>query len=881
MPGNTDDRLEEVLAGLRERPPLSEDEFRFRLEPLRSARGHVVSRLLEALEEEGPDQDLVTAVLHELAEAADAERLAEAFGDETRAPAARAEIGQLLAAVAADRLAELLDPESLAHLSALSLETLLERYQDRAGLGQIVSLYRSASPPDRRALLDAIEAATRSPTAAVRLGAALDPLFPEEGDPELRELMIRRVAARPEAASAATLSRWVPRCHGEDRRRVKEALRRLARFGIRSPGRERPGLAVDAWMSGVDGTGCYSVGLSFPGALGLRDLLLACIGVDAGLRSVSLLAAVENGVVADVRDSLEQGQGIPVAAVDPSVAFRHVHEARRRCESLGRPLPPGYATLSPYLDRPLAAVSSPDAPAGAADAVAATAADSLLEHPAYGSWLFFPGEIPPVTAAAVGDAILGESSRPRPASVERRLRVLAHRALDDLERSQVATRLVRMLHHQAIIHRVRAERSLAARAHAAAREIEERGLSSSRLAARLMERSLRALHAPGTHPARPEVRETLKRRIEARGPVRGREVLVLNLAEALFRQLEDRNEILAPVERLTLEQIERLSLAAAEIAADEFTRDTLEQAPLPGLTGRGTVTAGTVRRRLRSRMTRLRLEAVLEQRLAAESALPPGAARPLAAGLGMLSRWFAEEVCLRRCGETCLKAPMEDARRLFYAPAHPASPEPHPDVTGPAVVVGGRGLRQDLRRRLEARLDDVRFLTDAGAALGRRGESAEALARLHEIGRRLRAVRLELDRVDDDPSSIYSSIEETHALDAELAPLSRRLLAPALAAGAGHHGDAEAAGRRSIDARLRRALRRAALDVPDAGRLRTLAGRLGGVPALGRLLALTLGSPVRAVRAGLEATLGESAPAVRRGPLFPGKSGFDGDERAR
>ncbi|MGH7821285.1 MAG: hypothetical protein ACREQ9_16090, partial [Candidatus Binatia bacterium] len=305
MADDVDSSVQQVFSELCECPPMSEEEFRFRLEPLRRLRDGAIPILLDHLGAEDSLHDLAAATLHELAAPQDLDRLLAAFRDPARPERARAEIAQVLAGVAGTRLATLLAPDELARLSALSLETLLARYRDRAGVAQVVSLYRQSSPADRRALLDAIEAATRGNGAPVRLGGALDPLFSEETDPELRTLMIRRLGTRAEAASARSLARWVAECHGEERRLAKEALRRLARLGIRTPAREG---APAAWISGADGTGCYNVGISFPTALGLRDVLLACIGVEAGLRAVSLLAAVEKESVAEIRSSLEVGQ---------------------------------------------------------------------------------------------------------------------------------------------------------------------------------------------------------------------------------------------------------------------------------------------------------------------------------------------------------------------------------------------------------------------------------------------------------------------------------------------------------------------------------------------------------------------------------------------
>src|SRR5262249_12588798 len=155
----------------------------------------------------------------------DAGILVAAFRDHRGPERARADVAQVLAGVAADRLETLLDPQEIHELSLLSIDTLLDRLCDRSGMAQVVQLYRSSSASERRARLDAITEATNRPSARIRLGVALDPLFPEEPEASLRASMIRRVVERAEPASARALGRWLARVHGADRRRVLGALR--------------------------------------------------------------------------------------------------------------------------------------------------------------------------------------------------------------------------------------------------------------------------------------------------------------------------------------------------------------------------------------------------------------------------------------------------------------------------------------------------------------------------------------------------------------------------------------------------------------------------------------------------------------------------------
>ncbi len=779
MGGDQETRIQSVLAQLRERPPMSEEEFRYRLEPLRAAHELAISILLDALGKGDTAHDLAAAALHEIAVATDTERLVAAFRDVGRPEAARAEIVQVLAGIAGERLDDLLDADELAHLSALSLHTLLERLRDRSGLNQVIELYRQSSADERRALLVAIETATTRPSAILRLGTALDPLFAEEPERGIRAEMIHRLAVRPEPASARALGRWVTFCHGEERRRIQEAVRRLSRQGIR-PGAQDGALA--AWISGADGTGCYNVGISFPAALGLRDELLACISVETGLRAVSLISTVGSEAVAEIRATLEESQGIPVATLDPPSAFWHVREARRRTIELGRPLPADYEIAAPYLDRLIPLPAMERNPAIAAPE-SATSLTTLLDLRAYGSWVFPTSEISDdvVTVLATALVEIEPESRGHPDSGAARFRSLATRAIANLDGPVAQSRLAAMLRHQSEIHRLRSEKSAATRSLAAAQQIEANGLTRSPFALRMMERSLRALRAPSSRTPRPEVREALKRKIEEAGRPRRRDVLTLHLAEALLRQTEDINERISPSQRLTLDQIERLALAAAAISAKEFTRDSMEQTRLPGLEAPQVATRNQVRRRLRAAATRLGLERAFYSLLERETGFTGVRAERMAVAMATVAQWFADEICLRRCRRDCLTEPEADGRELFYAPDHPAGLDTGPPAAS-SLAPPALAPWRHLSRRLEDLLGEASSLLESLASLGFVAHGAERVAwrRIEEVVTRLRFLRQEAARSSDDPASLYCRIEEAEAFDVEFATLARPLVSASL-----------------------------------------------------------------------------------------------------
>lgn len=764
------DRVQDVrrlLSELGGQMPMSEAEFRYRVEPLRLERENSVRALIDLLDE-AATHDLAVSALHEIAGPSDADLLVSGFRDADRSERARAEIAQVLTAVAADQLHRWLSAEEIQCLSLLSINTLLERLRDRAGLEQVIELYRGSARSERRALLDAVGVATQRPRARLRLGAALDPLFSHEPDEALRALMIRRVAERSEPASARALSRWLGHAHGAERRRVLEALRRLGHLGLRPAAR-----SLEAWVSGVDATGSFNVGVSFPAALDLRDIVLGCISVEAGLRAVNVITTVAAQTGSEISRALEEGQSIPVAPIDVSSALRHIEAARRRTLDLGRPLPDGYALAAPYLRRPVAVAKRSQTPS-ASRRPSQTHLAALLDVPPYTTWGFGEADLrlPPGL------------EQEEQALSSRRLRAAARSALRALERTAVEARLVAMLKHQSEIHRLRSESQLAARSLAAAREIEEHGAAASAFARRLVERSVAARLIRGQRTPRAEVRDVFKRTIEDRLALRRRAVAVLDLAEVLYRQLENLAERVAPSARLTLAQMEAVALAGAELCATEFSRDASEQTRLPGMERSVRVAAAVVRGRVRADASRLRLERSLEAAIGSTVGTSPETAKRLAAALVSAARWFAGEICLRRCGRGCLQEPEADGRALFFSRDHPAGLELAPAGSGAPRrrTTSAVALRQHLSQRLDRRIAlstaFLEALTQLGAPV--RGEARSRRRRTEELLQRLRTMRLEVERIEEDPAWLYSLIEESEPLLRELDTLHRHQLGAAL-----------------------------------------------------------------------------------------------------
>ena len=327
-----------------------------------------------------------------------------------------------------------------------------------------------------------------------------------------------------------------------------------------------------------------------------------------------------------------------------------------------------------------------------------------------------------------------------------------------------------MLRHQSEVHGLRAEASLAARSLAAAREIAERGLAASGFARRMVERSVVASLVRGPKTPRTDVRDLLKRRIEETSALRRRAVAVLDVAEAVYRQLENRNERSAPGDRMTLAQMESLAVAAAQACVKEFSRDASEQPRLPGMEAAEKISASAVRRRIRADATRRDLEQRVQTEIGAATGLRGETAAAIAAALVSAGRWFAEEVCLRRCRRGCLLDPEADGRSLFFEQRHPAGLDFAPSDATAARSAGGLALREHLQRRLGEQLTLGASFHEALETMRTPARGAERLRvhRAKDLLERLRELSREVLRIEEDPAWLYALVEETEQIAREL-----------------------------------------------------------------------------------------------------------------
>jgi hypothetical protein len=157
------DVVRRLLAELAARAQLSDAELRYRLEPLRTERERCVAVLVELLREDGPEQRLAAAALHELATVEDAEALVAATRTGAGLLRGRADLRNPRGR-RCDRLEGLLEPQEIHEISLLSIDTLfdwLRSFRNDTGRRVLSRLFRERAPSVARCHLEA----TNRPTA--------------------------------------------------------------------------------------------------------------------------------------------------------------------------------------------------------------------------------------------------------------------------------------------------------------------------------------------------------------------------------------------------------------------------------------------------------------------------------------------------------------------------------------------------------------------------------------------------------------------------------------------------------------------------------------------------------------------------------------------
>ena len=577
--------------------------------------------------------------------------------------------------------------------------------------------------------------------------------------------MIQRVADRGEPAGARALGRWLA-----SRARHRAAPRARGLAPARAPRHSAGGAEPRGLGERGDATGSFNVGISFPGALELRDIVLACISVDAGLRAVNLVTAVAPETSRRDRASARGRTGDSGGADRRSrgLAVTSKPRAAARIE-LGRALPEGFTLAMPYLRRPLA-VAKPAAPAGVVPPAPRGQLATLLDAPAYATWTFGGAELSmprSLAGEASADLASAASGGAHGASRSRR------------KRGSGATRG----------NASSSERGPSPAFGNVARGPQPRRRQGDRGAWPLRERFCpphgRALDGgePASWAESPALRRT--RRIQAndrrdygsaatsRGDSRPRRGALSTARESERARRPGRpphpradggdgDGRRRSLRRRILARRERAGAFARDgSAADRAVGggapahpwrrhpDPARAANLRGnhRTDRDSRVGGATRRSARQRGSLVRRGGVLA---------PMPSRMPARSGIGR--------------PRTVLRSRPSGGLDLV-----PSSAE-----SGRSA--GGLALRQHLARRLDERIVVADSFLEALERLGplARGDGRSRLRRAGELLERLRALRREVERIEEDPAWLYALVEETEQLVREVRTLHKHLLGAAL-----------------------------------------------------------------------------------------------------
>jgi len=550
-------------------------------------------------------------------------------------------------------LHELLDEEDPdeAPLVLASLAVRLAEL-DRGDPEPWLDFYADLPADVRSSMLQELLAALDRGALPSTPGRALAPLFAAEPDPALRRDLVAGLEERPDAEAALVLREWRELARSrEERQALREAMRRLAHQGVAVP--RDAATRIEAWATGCDGAGTYTVGLGFRPAVGPPTTVVAELDLRAGLLRASRLA----GRPEELEREISGGGRRSVGALAPAEAVLRIRAGHARRRELGRPLPEDFAEeVEPWLERvPVLGsaetppvredgTSVPPARTGGASAPpvsrsrALRRARRLFDEPAFDDWLHAP-------------------ERPEPeASVDLEA---------EIERPGVRAAVAERLEHQADVY-ARAGRPVEARACAlTARAVREEGLAASPLGPSFLRRSrerLEDLAATDSElPAglfRDELRHALEWRWDgfSRGrPPQASHLLQLDLAEAVRERLEHALEELPSPERPPAADLVDPVLELAGLAVERSRRRQ------------------HVRRRVLHTRADLAALDTAARRLFSRLSLPDPRRRRLAReAVDALAR-FGDAFCAGLCPVGCpddLAAPVPE---LFFGFEHPVA----------------------------------------------------------------------------------------------------------------------------------------------------------------------------------------------------------------
>lgn len=482
--------------------------------------------------------------------------------------------------------------------------------------------------------------------------AVFEMLLEVEEDPDLRGFLLEALSRVASPASRAALRRIEPQ-GPEERDIITGALAALAA----AADAESVPVGWSARLGYCDGTGSFPLRFDFRRAGRRPRSAVFVLNHETGVREALALSGAEVqryddlGADSDGHDeasTLMYPISVPEALgllVDAERGDRREGRRAPRDHDRARRLLDPLADLRPRLPDPMAGPFD--------DEDEARRSPELLEHPGYAGWFYDAGD-------RLLDGLRVEALRTRGGQPGE---ALVTRAAEALARAGEPRRLMRMLRHNALVHRAAGEPDRAALALATAAAVGRGQFAQLGLVRRMVSESLHPGHyflAPV--PDLPERAEMAAFLLDGPRPSRQR-VLAIDLGIILSRALEVWSSRVPSRERPHSDQSQLTIASLAEAGARLIAHWA---ARADEAAGRGVTLPGTVRERLHRRYA-----VVL-----AESGLPTTAADPgfswLLDLLVRASADLVERVCLGSCPERCPRDPKAPARNALRAGVFPA-----------------------------------------------------------------------------------------------------------------------------------------------------------------------------------------------------------------
>jgi hypothetical protein len=314
-----------------------------------------------------------------------------------------------------------------------------------AGRGDAGPDRQALASSGRQALESLIERATAPGPADLAALAAIPA--------ELVDEVVRTWAIERGAAALPLLTALASHGTGRDvRRAVRRALFRLAQRGITPPPpppakpivERRTTRAVQAWVSGIDGTGSRAVWVVFEEGYGSLSLCSVLISDTAGILEAAGGDVTKKRLAREL-ETLRATQKLPWIEMDPGRVASLVAEALALHAGAGTSPPAPFERWRPFFD----AAPAPELPAPVADPALAGRAAELLELPEFASWFLDPDA---VSAEAV-ELLEAKESRlivPEPVKAEREEAIVG-RVIEREFAAEARARWVRRLGEMALV----------------------------------------------------------------------------------------------------------------------------------------------------------------------------------------------------------------------------------------------------------------------------------------------------------------------------------------------------------------------------------------------------------------------------------------------